>query len=367
MKARGLLIATALLGLQEPAAAPPAPTLGALMRQLRSPDSDWLAREETVAALIEHHGAEGAKQAARYALERLEADRERWERDRERYHRHFDKSAPLAVPALSVKKSEEEIERLRAEARAVSAREPLEKQHVVEEIDPKLARLGELLLVNPDQVLAFDPKLEAERLELVFALDGLRDWHSLWQQAADGWIRLEPATAGAGAGLKREPPADPDPLQDEVDLAEGWSCLLATPMTERDRAILLQNRAAAGDCLPEEYEGILFHNLIRIQLGLHAQALDPKLCAAGRDHSKDMKELGFFAHESPVEGKKSPGDRAARFGTSAGAENIAMGMRSPRDAIMAWWHSPGHHKNMLGGADRIGLGHFESYWTEMFG
>lgn len=356
-----------LLAGQEPAAAPAAPTLGELMRKLRSPESDWLTREGVVDLLIEHYGAEGAKQAARYALDRLADDRERWERARERYLKRFDKAAPLAVAALGVKKSDEEIARLRKEALAVTAREPLEKEQIVNEIDPRLARLGELLLVSPGQVLASDAKLEAERLELVLALDGLRDWHALWLRAADGWILLDPEAAGAGAGPKREPPADPDPLQDGVDLAEEWSSILATPMTERDRATLIRNRDLAPEFRPEEYEGILFHNQIRIQLGLHAQAVDPKLCAAGRDHSKDMKELGFFAHESPVDGKKSPGDRAARFGTSAGAENIAMGMKAPRDAILAWWHSPGHHKNMLGGADRIGLGHHESYWTEMFG
>lgn len=367
MKLRLLLLLPALLVLQEPASSPPAPTLGELMRRLRSPDSDWLAREEVVDLLIEHHGAEGAKQAARYALERLADDRERWERSRERYLKHFDKAAPLSVAALGVKKADEEIAQLRAESLSVTAREPLLKEDIVAEIDPRLARLGELLLVNPGQVLASDAKLEAERLALVFELDGLRDWHALWQRSADGWIRLDPDAAGAGAGPKRDPPADPDPLQDEVDLAEEWSSILATPMTDRDRAVLIRNRELSAEFRPEEYTGILFHNQIRLQLGLHAQAADPKLCAAGRDHSTDMKTLGFFAHESPVAGKKSPGDRAARFGTSAGAENIAMGMKASREAIMAWWHSPGHHKNMLGGAERMGLGHFESYWTEMFG
>lgn len=360
-----LLLLPALLAPQEPAAA--APTLGELMRRLRSPESDWVAREEALDLLLEHHGAEGAKQAARHAIERLADGRARWERARDRYLRRFDKAAPQAVPALRVRKADEEIERLRREALAVTAREPLTKEEIVAEIDPRLARLGELLLVTPALVLASDARLQAERLELVFELDALRDWHLLWRRAADSWIRLDPEAAGAGAGPRGEPPQDPDPLQDALDLDEEWSAVLAAPMTDRDRETMRRNRERAAEFQPDEYEGILFHNRIRIQLGLHAQAVDPKLCAAGRDHSKDMKELGFFAHESPVEGKKTPGDRAARFGTSAGAENIAMGMRAPRDAILAWWHSPGHHKNMLGGSDRIGLGHFEGYWTEMFG
>jgi hypothetical protein len=358
-----LLLAPFLLPAQEPAV----PTLGELMHRLRSPESDWLAREEAVELIVAHHGQEGAKQAVRYALERLESDGARWLKARKRYLRHFEKSAPEAVGARFVKESDEQIARLRTEALAISAREPLEAQHITEEVDPKLARLGELLLVAPAAVLARDAELAREQQELVFALDGLRDWWEVWRLAADGWIALNAEAAGAGAGATQEPPPHPDPLQDEVDLAEEWLCVLATPMTERDRETLLANHAGRALILAEEYAGILFHNLIRIQLGLHAQRTDPKLCEAGRDHSKDMQELGFFAHESPVPGKKGPGDRAARFGTSAGAENIAWGMDTPRGAILAWWHSPGHHKNMLGGADRIGLGCFANFWTEMFG
>ncbi len=358
-----LLLAPLFLPAQEPAV----PTLGELMRRLRSPESDWLAHEEAVELIVAHHGAEGAKQAVRYALNRLESDEERWRKARERYLRHFEKSAPETLGAHLVKKADEEIARLRAEALTVSAREPLEKHHITEEVDPRLARLGDLLLVSPAAVLERDPDLAREQQELVFARDGLRDWWDVWRLAADGWIALDAAAARAGAGANKEPPPHPDPLQDEVDLEQEWLCLLATPMTERDRETLIANRDERVLILPEEYAGILVHNLIRIQLGLHAQRNDSKLCEAGRDHSKDMKELGFFAHESPVPDKKSPGDRAARFGTSAGAENIAWGMDTPRGAILAWWHSPGHHKNMLGGADRIGLGFFANFWTEMFG
>jgi hypothetical protein len=352
---------------QEPAAAPAPPTRGELLRRLRATDAEWWQREDAVAALIEHHGADGAEQAARYALGRLAVGGERWTKSSERYLKRFVRGAAEAVPARGVKRADEEIARLRAEALAVSQREPLEKAHVVEEVDPRLARLGELLLVDVAAVLAHDATLDAERAALLDELDAVRAWWELWSLAAAGWTRLDPDTAGDGAGARRAPPPHPDAWLDALEAEESWQCTLATPMTGRDRETLLRNFALRAEVLPEEDEGILLHNLIRIQLGLHAQLTDPKLCAAGRDHSKDMKELDFFAHESPVEGKRTPGDRAARFGTSASAENIAAGMRSPRDAVMAWWHSPGHHKNMLGGADRIGLGHFDGFWTEMFG
>ena len=74
-----------------------------------------------------------------------------------------------------------------------------------------------------------------------------------------------------------------------------------------------------------------------------------------------------FAHESPVEGKRTPWDRAARFGTSASGENIAGGQTTGAGANLGWWYSPGHHKNMLGGFGRVGLGRSGELWTQMFG
>ena len=36
-------------------------------------------------------------------------------------------------------------------------------------------------------------------------------------------------------------------------------------------------------------------------------------------------------------------------------------------ANQMWWHSPGHHKNVLGNHTRVGLGRSGKYWTELFG
>src|SRR5690606_23287980 len=105
-----------------------------------------------------------------------------------------------------------------------------------------------------------------------------------------------------------------------------------------------------------EYRGTLELNEIRYLLGLNLLLLDEKLSEAGRDHSKDMHTLKFFSHTSPVSGKEQFGKRAANFGTSAHAENIAAGQQSGHGAIQAWWYSPGHHRNMLGEHRRTGLG-----------
>ena len=117
----------------------------------------------------------------------------------------------------------------------------------------------------------------------------------------------------------------------------------------------------------DEAEGIRDLNNMRMLLGLAPVLIDPKLHLAARDHSKDMAEKKFFAHDSPVPGKKSPWDRARRAGTSANAENIFMGNSSPEAANRSWFLSPGHHVNMFGNGRRGGMGRHEGYWTQMFG
>jgi uncharacterized protein YkwD len=94
--------------------------------------------------------------------------------------------------------------------------------------------------------------------------------------------------------------------------------------------------------------------------------LNSKLCDAAREHCKDMVEKDFFDHISPLPGKKTPGDRAARHGASAGGENILMGDSVPEDAFWGWFSSLGHHKNMVGDYSEIGVGNHQKHWTQMF-
>ena len=134
--------------------------------------------------------------------------------------------------------------------------------------------------------------------------------------------------------------------------------------------IMADNRKLATKVeLPEpERLGIEDCNIMRLLVGLKALRIDPKLCEAARGHSKDMQTLNFFAHQSPVAGKRSPSDRAKMAGTTGGAENIYMGSQSPLAANKGWFYSPGHHKNMFNpGHGRVGLGNYGSHWTQMLG
>jgi uncharacterized protein YkwD len=138
-------------------------------------------------------------------------------------------------------------------------------------------------------------------------------------------------------------------------------------MDEAAKATLAENTKLIGQLDQEEARAILACNLMRQLLGLNVLKIDLKLCEAARDHSADMRKLNFFAHESPVPGKKTPWDRAKNFGTSASAENIAVGYADGNLANLGWFHSPGHHKNMLGNHRRIAVGVAGQHYTEMFG
>ena len=127
------------------------------------------------------------------------------------------------------------------------------------------------------------------------------------------------------------------------------------------------NTRLAAKMDPEEARCVLALNLMRNLLGLSPVRIDLSLVAAARDHSADMEKLKFFSHHSSVPGKHAPGDRAGRFGTTATAENIAMGPFHGNAANLVWFHSPGHHRNMLSDHVRVGVGRSGRYWTELFG
>jgi uncharacterized protein YkwD len=118
---------------------------------------------------------------------------------------------------------------------------------------------------------------------------------------------------------------------------------------------------------PEEAACITATNRYRALLDLAPMRVDRKLVLAARDHSESMVRLKFFSHTSPVKGKETFGARASAAGTSASAENIAQGQRTGEAAFDGWYHSPGHHRNIIGGGGRIGIGRFQTMWTQMFG
>lgn len=116
----------------------------------------------------------------------------------------------------------------------------------------------------------------------------------------------------------------------------------------------------------------------RAAVGLGPVAVDPRLREAAREHSKDMGDLGFFDHNSPIKGKVKFTDRIkgqglAKFGTAG--ENIAMisgGQNRAQQFMNMWMNSPGHRANILGeDYNYIGVGIYvtangEVYATQEF-
>ncbi|MEQ8762938.1 MAG: CAP domain-containing protein [Planctomycetota bacterium] len=257
-----------------------------------------------------------------------------------------------------------EVKELQEKVLGIARGGGLTKEKIKAESDPAVARLREILEVTPSQVYDEDEDLE----QLSFRVWELNaELNLLWGY----WVKTVAALEGDEDGQRvlERTDAPWDPTADEAELLDelAFQCELATPMTKLDMKTLITNRELAAEIPAPEAEGNRILNRLRLVLGLNVVLTDVKLCEAARGHSKDMKEHDFFSHTSPLEGKETVGKRAALAGTSAGAENIAYGQGSPQAAIDAWWYSPGHHKNMLGGHSRVGLGNFDTHWTQMFG
>lgn len=118
-----------------------------------------------------------------------------------------------------------------------------------------------------------------------------------------------------------------------------------------------------------EQEVVRLVNVERAKAGLPALTEDWQLSRVARYKSQDMRDKGYFSHQSPTYG--SPYDMMRAFGISyrAAGENIAMGQRTPSAVVNAWMNSSGHRANILSKSfTKIGVGYVASgnYWTQMF-
>jgi len=245
-----------------------------------------------------------------------------------------------------------EVESLRQTVLDLGKKANLTHLEITAKGDPAMAKLNELLWIDPQEILDATPPLQKQR-------EALTAIGPHWQRAADYVAEFGP---------KRDGAPDKAPRFEDVIRADdvlGTTLTLAT--NDSDRKALIANVALEAHIEFEEANGIRDLNRMRLLLGLKPLRIDVKLCEAARDHSKDMVEKHFFSHDSPVPGKRTPWERARRFGTTADAENIAAGCNTGPAANRLWFHSPGHHKNMLGRHSRVGMGRHHKTWTQMFG
>ena len=146
---------------------------------------------------------------------------------------------------------------------------------------------------------------------------------------------------------------------------------LNTQFEERERKLITATGNRRGISIrvrPDEAEVMRLTNALRKQNGLSPLKMDKRLVATARDHGADMERHEFFAHESPVEGKLTPLDRAIRFETTANAENLVISGGPPQEVLEMWMGSPGHLANILQPEmTRIGVGRFGNFWTALYG
>ncbi len=97
-------------------------------------------------------------------------------------------------------------------------------------------------------------------------------------------------------------------------------------------------------------------NQDRKNAGLPALTLDPELSRIARVKSEDMRDMGYFAHESPTYGNVRDMLRTFGYAFSGASENIAHHTNVDK-AQAAFMSSSGHRKNILSAAwTKVGIG-----------
>lgn len=125
----------------------------------------------------------------------------------------------------------------------------------------------------------------------------------------------------------------------------------------------------------EEWAFVDLINAYRGSLGLGPLSINYELGAAADYHSADMATNNYFDHF--LYDGTDPGANIQNFGYTSmtWGENIAAGMATAQEVLIAWQNSPGHDAEMRNPAFiEIGIGrfygegsHYGWYWTADFG
>jgi hypothetical protein len=139
---------------------------------------------------------------------------------------------------------------------------------------------------------------------------------------------------------------------------------------KKNGRVVRDNEEAAASLALSKLEagGVKTINDYRELMGLKRLRIDPCLLKAARGHCRAMVEKGFFSHQSPLPGLKTPYARirVAGYDYQVAGENIARkeGGLTPEEALIAWIRSPDHHRALLHpDFEDLGLGVQGIYWT----
>ena len=180
------------------------------------------------------------------------------------------------------------------------------------------------------------------------------DWASLLRSRLARKI-----SAPAEQPVEPEIPTEPEtPAEQEAPAQPTQPTQPAEPETSTSSAV----RAY-------EKEVVRLVNVERAKVGLAALTESERLSDIARIKSQDMRDNGYFAHNSPTYG--TPFQMMKSFGVTyrTAGENIAMGYATPEAVVSAWMNSAGHRANILNASyTTIGVGYVASgnYWTQEF-
>ncbi len=278
------------------------------------------------------------------------SDWKKYQVELQKYQQSFSRAAVKAINAKLAKANQRQIALWQQTAQTARQGE-LTKEIIAEKVKPAYNNILAAAWIQPQEILDSNTALTADREKIL--------------QQADIWEKfvIQPSLKSTSWNTSAAPT-----LTQFLEQTEFDAVLYSLPLSAKGKLTAKNNRQLTFTLDIEETRCISATNRYRILLGLEPQVIDKKLCAVSRDHSHDMKTKNFFAHESPVEGKKTFTDRANRMGAKgAGSENIFMGSEDGFAAAEAWFDSPGHHKNMFNKNERIAVGRFDNYFTQMTG
>lgn len=242
----------------------------------------------------------------------------------------------LARPASAVvSEAAASLEPLRAQALAA-----IRGSYQQARVDAAVAQLRAHWGVNPDLAMSVVAEL-AEEIATVDELD----------RYLAGWSAVTP----------------PEPLGGASGVTDVLDRLVKQGLMPRGAAAVIAHNDSCTYLSVGERANLRVLNDYRAMLGLNLVASDVRLYSAAKMHSYDMATRGFFSHDSPVPGRGKFTARARLHGATASSENIQVGTTDGAVAFDRWYHSAGHHKNMVGNWSHLGVGLSGSHWTQKFG
>ncbi|RBW70238.1 CAP domain-containing protein [Bacillus taeanensis] len=117
----------------------------------------------------------------------------------------------------------------------------------------------------------------------------------------------------------------------------------------------------------EEGQILEYTNILRERYGLTKLQWDEAAANTAFNHSKEMKELDYFSHLSPLYGGLEERLEHANIHYIQAGENIAARYEDGFSAVVGWLNSEGHRKTLLNKEfTHLGVGVYEKYYTQNF-